>query len=160
MCPLLAAVLIGIFFFLLQLLTVLIKQTRQAARAVKQSIFLRCLWLVFKELFTFFVPMGGLLYWSFPFGAVETSRQDIRQRTTGWPTTGWPTTGWQVYQKVTTRRQGYPSLSPPPSFSARWWALLASYPDLTWLNLTFGQGSPSLAGGGGKASCRRPVVYY
>jgi hypothetical protein len=43
MCPLLAPVLIG-FFFLLQPLTVLMKQTRQAVRAVKQSTLLRCLW--------------------------------------------------------------------------------------------------------------------
>jgi hypothetical protein len=35
-----------LFFFLLQPLTVLMKQTRQAVRAVKQSILLRCLWLV------------------------------------------------------------------------------------------------------------------
>jgi hypothetical protein len=30
---------------LLRLLTVLVKQTRQAVRAVKQSILLRCLWI-------------------------------------------------------------------------------------------------------------------
>jgi hypothetical protein len=40
MWPLLAPVLIGFFSFLLRLLTVLMKQTRQAVRAVKQSIFL------------------------------------------------------------------------------------------------------------------------
>jgi hypothetical protein len=45
MCPLLALVFVG-FFFWLQPLTVLMKQTRQAVRAVKQSILLRCLWLV------------------------------------------------------------------------------------------------------------------
>jgi hypothetical protein len=33
------------FLFLLRPLTVLMKQTRQAVRAVKPSIFLRCLWL-------------------------------------------------------------------------------------------------------------------
>jgi hypothetical protein len=42
MCPLLAPVLIC--FFLLLLLTVLMKQTRQAVHAVKQSTLLRCLW--------------------------------------------------------------------------------------------------------------------
>ncbi len=45
--PILALVLIG-FFFLLQPLTVLIKQTRQAVHAIKQSILLRCLWLIHK----------------------------------------------------------------------------------------------------------------
>jgi hypothetical protein len=47
MCPLLAPVLIG-FFFLLQPLTVLMKQTRQAVGAIKQSILLRCPWLSLK----------------------------------------------------------------------------------------------------------------
>ncbi len=32
------------FFFLLQPLAVLIKQSRQVVRAIKQSILLRCLW--------------------------------------------------------------------------------------------------------------------
>ncbi len=32
------------FLFLLRLLTVLMKQTRQVVRTIKQSIFLRCLW--------------------------------------------------------------------------------------------------------------------
>jgi hypothetical protein len=32
------------FFFLLQPFTALMKQTRQAVHAIKQSIFLRCLW--------------------------------------------------------------------------------------------------------------------
>jgi hypothetical protein len=46
MCPLLAPVFQGFFFFFLQWpLTVLIKQTRQAVRAFKQLILLRCLWL-------------------------------------------------------------------------------------------------------------------
>jgi hypothetical protein len=42
MCPLLAQLIIGFFFlfFLLQLFAVLMKQTRQAVRAIKQSIFL------------------------------------------------------------------------------------------------------------------------
>jgi len=42
MCPLLVPVIIG--FFLLWPLTVLMKQTRQAVRAIKQSRLLRCLW--------------------------------------------------------------------------------------------------------------------
>ncbi len=42
MCLLLAPVFQG--FFLLWPLTVLIKQTRQAVRSIKQSILLRCLW--------------------------------------------------------------------------------------------------------------------
>jgi hypothetical protein len=47
MCLQLALVLIGFFsfLFLLQLLTVRMKQTRQMVRAIKQSILLRCLWL-------------------------------------------------------------------------------------------------------------------
>jgi hypothetical protein len=50
MCPLLAPVLISFFSFsfLLQLLTVIMKQTRQAVHDVKQSILLRCLWLSLK----------------------------------------------------------------------------------------------------------------
>ncbi len=42
MCPLLAQLVIGFFsfFFLLRLLTVLMKQTRQSVHAIKQSIFL------------------------------------------------------------------------------------------------------------------------
>jgi hypothetical protein len=44
MCPLLALIFQG-FFFLLQPLTVLMKQTRQAVHAIKQSILLRFLWL-------------------------------------------------------------------------------------------------------------------
>ncbi len=41
MCPLLAPLVIGFFLsFLLQLFTVLMKQTRQAVHAIKQSIFL------------------------------------------------------------------------------------------------------------------------
>jgi hypothetical protein len=40
--------------FLLQPLTVSMKQTRQAVHAIKQSLLLRYLWLVFKQLFTFF----------------------------------------------------------------------------------------------------------
>ncbi len=44
MCPLLAAVFQG--FFLWWPLTVLMKQTRQAVCAFKQSILLRCLWFV------------------------------------------------------------------------------------------------------------------
>jgi hypothetical protein len=40
-------------YFLLQPLTALMKQTRQAVRAVKQSIFLRCLWLK-KQLISIF----------------------------------------------------------------------------------------------------------
>jgi hypothetical protein len=42
MCPILGQFIIGFysFFFLLRLFTVLMKQTRQAVRAVKQSIFL------------------------------------------------------------------------------------------------------------------------
>ncbi len=44
MCLLLAPVLIGFFSFLLQPLTVLMKQTRQAVRAIRQSIIIRCLW--------------------------------------------------------------------------------------------------------------------
>jgi hypothetical protein len=43
-CLLLAPLIIG-FFFLLRLFTVLMKQTRQVVRVVKQSIFLRCLWV-------------------------------------------------------------------------------------------------------------------
>jgi hypothetical protein len=39
MCPLLAQLIID-FFFLMQLFTVLMKQTRQAVRATKQDIFL------------------------------------------------------------------------------------------------------------------------
>jgi len=40
MCPLLAQLIIAFFFlFLLRPFTVLIKQTRQAVRAVKQSIY-------------------------------------------------------------------------------------------------------------------------
>jgi hypothetical protein len=50
MCLLLAPVLIG--FYLLQPLTVLMKQTRQVVHAVKQSILLRCLWLA-PQLFLF-----------------------------------------------------------------------------------------------------------
>ncbi len=34
------------FLFLLQPFTVLMKQTRQAVHAIKQSIFLRCLWYI------------------------------------------------------------------------------------------------------------------
>jgi hypothetical protein len=45
MCPLLAPVLIGLFF-LLQPLTVLMKQTSQAVFTVKQFILLRCLWVL------------------------------------------------------------------------------------------------------------------
>jgi hypothetical protein len=47
MYPLLAQLIIGFFsfFFLLHPLTVLMKQTRQAVSAIKQSIFLRCLWV-------------------------------------------------------------------------------------------------------------------
>ncbi len=51
MCPLLAPHLprrfsaFFSFLFLLCLLTVLIRQTRQAVHAINQSIFLRCLWL-------------------------------------------------------------------------------------------------------------------
>ncbi len=47
MCLLLAPVLVGFFsfsFFLLQPLTVLMKQTRQAVCAIKQTILLRCVW--------------------------------------------------------------------------------------------------------------------
>ncbi len=49
MCPPLAPVFHGSFFFfflffLLRPLTVLMKQTRHAVRAIKQSILLRCLW--------------------------------------------------------------------------------------------------------------------
>ncbi len=41
MCPLLAQLIIGFFsFFLLLLFTVLMKQTRQVVRAVKQSMFI------------------------------------------------------------------------------------------------------------------------
>ncbi len=43
MCPLLVLVFQGLFS-LLQPLTVLIKQTRQSVRAIKQSILLRCQW--------------------------------------------------------------------------------------------------------------------
>jgi hypothetical protein len=43
-CPLLVPHLPRHFPFLLQPLTVLMKQTRQAVRAIKQSILLRCLW--------------------------------------------------------------------------------------------------------------------
>jgi hypothetical protein len=46
MCQLLAPVFQG-FFFLLRPLTVLIKQTRQAIHAVRQSILLRCLWFTY-----------------------------------------------------------------------------------------------------------------
>ncbi len=54
MCPLQAPFLIVnkllfFFFLLLRLLTVLMKQTRQAVCAVEQSIFLRCLWLEHSE---------------------------------------------------------------------------------------------------------------
>jgi hypothetical protein len=35
-----------LFFFLLQLLTVLMKQTRQVVHTIKQSMLLRCLWAV------------------------------------------------------------------------------------------------------------------
>ncbi len=45
MFPLLAPVFQGQPSFLLWPLTVLMKQTRQAVHAVKQSILLRCLWL-------------------------------------------------------------------------------------------------------------------
>jgi hypothetical protein len=48
MCLLLAPLIIGFFsffFFLLWPFTVLMKQTTQAARSVKQSIFLKCLWV-------------------------------------------------------------------------------------------------------------------
>ncbi len=38
------------FYFLLRPLTVLMKQTRQAVRAVQQSILLRCIWLLFNKL--------------------------------------------------------------------------------------------------------------
>ncbi len=45
MCPLLVPGFQGFFFpFLMQTLTVLMKQTRQAVCAIKQSITLRCLW--------------------------------------------------------------------------------------------------------------------
>jgi hypothetical protein len=47
LCPLLAPLVIGffsLFFFLLRMFAVIMKQTRQAVCAVKQSIFLRCLW--------------------------------------------------------------------------------------------------------------------
>jgi hypothetical protein len=53
MCQLLAPLAIGFlsfFFFLLQSFTILMKQTRQAVRAVKQSIFLRCLWVEVKDI--------------------------------------------------------------------------------------------------------------
>ncbi len=44
MCPLLALHFKAFFFsFLLWLLTVLMRQKRQAIRAIKKSIFLRCL---------------------------------------------------------------------------------------------------------------------
>jgi hypothetical protein len=33
------------FFFFMQLLTMLMKQTRQVGHAIKQSILLRCLWI-------------------------------------------------------------------------------------------------------------------
>ncbi len=50
MCPILAPVFQGFFFFFLRWpLTVLMKQTRQAVRAFKQSILFRCLW-VFRRL--------------------------------------------------------------------------------------------------------------
>jgi len=39
------------FLFMLQPLTVLMKQTRQAVRAIKQSILLRCLWAMPRECF-------------------------------------------------------------------------------------------------------------
>jgi hypothetical protein len=45
MCPLLAPIFQG-FFFLQWPLTVLMKQTRQAVCAFKQSILLRCLWII------------------------------------------------------------------------------------------------------------------
>ncbi len=46
MCPLLAQPIIAFFsFFLLWPFTVLMKQTRQAVHAIKQSIILSCLWL-------------------------------------------------------------------------------------------------------------------
>jgi hypothetical protein len=50
MCPLLTPDLMGFFSFLLLTLTVLMKQTRQAACAIKQSIMLRCLWMLPNDL--------------------------------------------------------------------------------------------------------------
>jgi hypothetical protein len=49
--------------FLLQPFTVLLTQTRQAVCAVKQSLFLRCLWLVVKQLFTFFKVCCSIASW-------------------------------------------------------------------------------------------------
>jgi hypothetical protein len=57
MCPLLAPHLSRVFLiffsFLLQPLTVLIRQTRQAVHAINQSIFLRCLWLCMTNHYNF-----------------------------------------------------------------------------------------------------------
>jgi hypothetical protein len=48
MCQLLAPGFQGFFFlFFMRLLTVQMKQTRQAERAIKQSILFRCLWLYY-----------------------------------------------------------------------------------------------------------------
>jgi hypothetical protein len=61
MCLLLAPVLIGFFSFLFAApLTVLMKQTRQAVCAVKQSILPRCLWIM-PTLFTFFTKQATLM---------------------------------------------------------------------------------------------------
>jgi len=48
MCPLLAQVFQG-RLFLMQPLTVLMRQTRQAVHVIHQSIFLRCLWSRLKK---------------------------------------------------------------------------------------------------------------
>jgi hypothetical protein len=57
MCPLLAPVFQGFFFFFLQWpLTVLMNQTRQAVRTFKQSIILRCLCVKLKKGFIALTP--------------------------------------------------------------------------------------------------------
>ncbi len=72
-------------FFLLRPLTVLMKQTRQVVRAVKQSILHRCLWLIHRRKQTGNGKSGWWKTGRLPGSAAGRRRSTSSVWRTGWP---------------------------------------------------------------------------